>query len=223
MFPQRLRDRHEQDAGLGKLRLERGRDRDRIEYRVDRDPAVAAAALTLRLILSCRPLHAQQRLPLAQRNAELVVGLEDLGVDLVERFRAVLLLRRGVVVEVLVVDRAVVDARPQRLAHGEPAPIGVEPPREHPLGLILLGRNEADDVFRQALGSLVGFDVRYEPVFILVDVEAADPLDGLLYGRHSSLRCGFKDRGLDQSVMVVVAAACLYPRWCFRRRCLVSP
>ena len=26
-----------------------------------------------------------------------------------------------------------------RLAHGEPAPIGVEPPCEHPLGLILLG------------------------------------------------------------------------------------
>src|SRR6476646_3566375 len=121
MFPEGHRDWHEQDAGLGKLRLERSRDRDRIEYRVDRDPAIAAAALTftLRLILSRRPLHAQQGFPLAQRNAELVIGLEDLGVDLVERFRAVLLPRRGVVVEVLVVDRAVVDARPQRLAHGE--------------------------------------------------------------------------------------------------------
>ena len=222
MLLQRLGDRHEEDAGLGKLRLEGGRDRDRIEHRVDRDAAVAGSAFAL-VCFPCRPLHAEQRLPLAQRNAELVVGLEDFGVDLVERLRAVLLLRRRIVIEVLVVDRAVVHARPSGLAHGEPAPIGVEPPREHPLGLILLGRDEADDVFGQALGGLVGFDVRHEPVFILVDVDAADLLDGLLYGRHSSLRCGFKDRGLDQSVMVVVAVACLYPRWCFRRRCLVSP
>src|SRR5207247_6468278 len=49
------------------------------------------------------------------------------------------------------------------------------------------------------------FDDRLESIFRLVDVDTADLLDGLLYGRHSSLRCGFKDRGLDQSVMVVVS------------------
>jgi hypothetical protein len=31
----------------------------------------------------------------------------------------------------------------------------------------------------------------------LVDVDTADLVHRLLYGRHSSLRCGFKDRGLD--------------------------
>ena len=171
MLLQRLGDRHEQDAGLGEFLLEGGRDRHRIEHRIDRD-ARASAILAL---------DAEQRLPLAQRNAELLVGLEDFGVDLVERLRAVLLLRRRIVVEVLVVDRTEFDARPSRLAHGEPAPIGVEPPGEHPVGLALLGRDEADDILGQALGGLVGFDQRLEPILILVDVDAADPIDGLLH------------------------------------------
>ena len=37
---------------------------------------------------------------------------------------------------------------------------------------------------RQALGGLVGFDQRLEPVLVLVDVDPADLIDGLLYGRH---------------------------------------
>ena len=138
-------------------------------------------------------------LALADRNAELLVGLENLGIDLVERLRPVVLLGRRVVIEVLVVDRAEIHPRPGRLAHGEPAAIGLEPPGQHPLGLALLGRDEADGVLGQALGGLVGFDQRLEPILILVDVDAANPIDGLLYGRHSSLRCGFKDRGLDWS------------------------
>ena len=43
MLLQRLRDRHEQHAGLGELGLEGGRDRNGIEHRIDRDAAVAAA------------------------------------------------------------------------------------------------------------------------------------------------------------------------------------
>ncbi len=217
MLLQRLGDRHEEHAGLGELRLEGGRDRDRIEHRVDRDAAVAVAAL------ACpRALDAEQRFPLAQRNAELLVGRENLGIDLVERLRSVLLLRRRVVVEVLVVDRAIAHARPAGLAHGQPAPIGVEPPGEHPLRLVLLRRDEADDVFGEPLGGLVGFDVRLEPILVLIDVDTANLIDGLLYGRHSSLRCGFKDRGLDQSVMVGVSGLPSPSLLRFRRRCPVT-
>src|SRR5262249_38618177 len=97
-------------------------------------------------------------------------------------------------------DRAVFDARPLGLAHGQPAAIGIEPPREHPLGLVLLRRNETDDVFGQALGSLLGFDQRLESILVLIDVDTADLFHRLLHLRHSSLRCGFKDRGLDRSV-----------------------
>src|SRR5262245_28034231 len=204
---QRLGDRAEDHAGLGELRLEGGGDRHRVEDRIDRHAAVAAAAaavLALVLTPALGLLDAEQRLALAQRDAELLVGLEDLRIDLVERLRP--LLGRGVVMDVLIIDRGVGHARPAGLAHGEPAPIGVEPPGEHPFGLVLLRRDEADDVFVEALGGLLGLDDGFESVLVLVDVDAANLLDGLLYGRHSSLRCGFKDRGLDQSVMVVIVS-----------------
>jgi hypothetical protein len=52
-----------------------------------------------------------------------------------------------------------------------------------------------DYVLGQAFGGLVGFDIGDEPVLVLVDIDVADPLDGLLHGRHFFLRYGFKDRG----------------------------
>ena len=67
--------RHEEDAGLGELLLEGGGDRDRVEHCIDRNARVRAVLA----------LDAGQHLLLAQRNAELGVGLEDFGVDLVER------------------------------------------------------------------------------------------------------------------------------------------
>ena len=146
--------------------------------------------------------HARQNLLLAQRNAELLVGPENFRVDLVERLRAGLLLRRRVVIEVLVVDLVVVDPRPVRLLHGEPAAIGVETPRQHPFRLVLLGRNEPDGVLGKALRGLVGFDVGDEPVLVLVDVDAANPLDRLLHCRHSSLRSRGQGPWVGLSVMV---------------------
>ena len=71
-----------------------------------------------------------------------------------------------------------------RLTHGQPAPIGLEPPPQHPGGLVLFRRNEADSIFAQALRGLVGFDVGLEPVLVLINVDEADLIDGLLYGRH---------------------------------------
>src|ERR1700693_5349566 len=78
--------------------------------------------------------------------------------------------------------------------------MGLEPPRQHPLGLVLLGRDETDRILREALRRLLGFDQRLESIFVLVDIDQADPIDRLLDGRHSSLRCGFKVRGLDLGV-----------------------
>ena len=178
MLADRLRDRHEDHAGLLELLLEGGGDRDRIEHRVDRDLAAGPGAAVL-------AHHAGEHLLLAQRNAELLVGLEDLRVDLVERLRRDLLPRRGVVVDVLVVDLRIVDPRPGRLAHGQPAPVGVETPLQHPGGLVLLLGDEPDGVLGEALRRLVRFDRRLESILVLVDVDKADLLDGLLYGRHS--------------------------------------
>ena len=60
-------------------------DRDRVEDRVDR--------------------HAGEDLLLGERDAELLVGLEQLRVDLVEAAERLLGLGRGVVDDGLVVDR----------------------------------------------------------------------------------------------------------------------
>ena len=128
--------------------------------------------------------HALQHLLFAQRNAELLVSLEDLGIDFVERLRRHLGFRRGVVIEILIVDRRIIDARPIRLGHGQPAAIGIEPPCQHPFRLALLRRDEADDVLAQPLGRLIGFDVGDESVFVLVDIDEADLVDGFLYGGH---------------------------------------
>ena len=195
MFVDRFRDRHEQHAGLGQFRLERGGDRNRIEHGIDRDASQRGAVLRFLAILPdvvARLLDAEQRFALAQRNAELFVGAQNLGVDLVERFWPVLLLRRRVVVEVLIVDRAVLDLGPFRLLHGQPALIGVEPPGEHPVRLALLARDETHRVHRQALRGLVGFDQRLKTILVLIDVDAPDLIDGLLYCRHSSLRSRFQ-------------------------------
>ena len=75
MFLDRFRDRHEQHAGLGQLGLERGGDRNRIEHGVDCDFAIAVAVLAFRAVFAAvRLFDAEQRLTLAQRNAELFVG-----------------------------------------------------------------------------------------------------------------------------------------------------
>ena len=72
MLAHRLRDRAEDHAGLGELVLVGGGDRNRIEHRVDRDP---------------RPFDAGENRLLLQGDAELLEGLQQLGIDLVERSR----------------------------------------------------------------------------------------------------------------------------------------
>src|SRR5438270_827020 len=70
----------------------------------DRDTVIAAAALIRRL------LHAEQDLALAQRDAELLVCLQNLGIDLIQRLGARLFLGSGVVIEILIIDGSVMDA-----------------------------------------------------------------------------------------------------------------
>src|SRR5205814_1278408 len=71
----RLRERAEDDPHLAELRLERRRDRDAVEHRVDGD--------------------AGEDLALAERDAELLVRREELRIDLVEALRSVLLRLRS--------------------------------------------------------------------------------------------------------------------------------
>ncbi len=190
MLADRFRDRHEDHARLLQLGLEGGGDRDRIEHGVDGDPAgkpLAAGHLFVEFARLALAAHAGENLLLFERNAELLVRAQNLGVDLVERGERFALGRR-IVIEILIVDLGIGHARPVRLAHGQPALEGLEPPRQHPLRLVLLGGDETNGAFIEALGGLFGFDVGDEPIFVLINVDAFDLLDGLTYGRHSSLR-----------------------------------
>jgi hypothetical protein len=121
MLADRLRDRHEDHAGLGQFLLEGGHDGDGIEHRVDRHLAL---------------LHAGEDFLLRQRNAELLIGLQQFRIDLVERARSGHALRRGIVIEIVEIDLRILDARPGRLFHGQPAAIGVETPFQHPVRLL---------------------------------------------------------------------------------------
>src|SRR5262249_24075491 len=110
----------------------------------------------------------------------------------VERTELLLRLRRRVVVDVLVVDSRVIDPRPGRLGHGQPAAVSLKPPLEHPGRLVPPGGNKTDELFPQTPLGPLRFDERLKPISVLIDVDPAHPVDRLLYGWHSILRSRFQ-------------------------------
>ena len=168
MLADRLAHRAEDHPDLGQFLLE-GRDHaDAVEDRIDR-------------ILG-RSDDAGQHLLLAQRDAQLLVGLQDVRIDLVEALDPHLRLGRGVVVAVLIVDLREADLRPVRLIHGQPALERRQSPLQHPRRLVLLGGDETDRVGGQALRRKVLFDVRDKAV--LVGLKSGDLFQGLAVGGH---------------------------------------
>ena len=146
MLADSLSERAEHDAELAELLLHRGPDTHRIEDRVHR--------------------HAGQELLLVERNAELLVGAQQLRVDVLERLERRHRLGRRVVRLLLVVDWLVADVGPVGLLHRQPAAVCLEPPIQQPGGLILLRRDEANDVFTQAGRNRIRLDIRHEAVLI---------------------------------------------------------
>ena len=124
------------DAQLGQLVLERGGYGDAVEDGIYS--------------------HASEHFLLFERDAQLLIGGQNFGIDLVEAVELFLLGGR-VVHDVLVVDVGIVDHGPalallaaRWILHREPAAIGFEPPVEHELRLFLFGGDEADDLFVEA-------------------------------------------------------------------------
>ena len=124
--------------------------------------------------------HAHQTLLFFQRDAQLLEGLHQFGIGLVQAVELRLLLGRAVVVAVLVVDLGVVHMRPVRLLHLQPQAVGLQPPLQHPLGLVLLRADEADDVLVQPLRGLLALDVRDEAVGVLLLGDLAEDIVGVL-------------------------------------------
>src|SRR4029450_8687546 len=118
MIAQRLRDRAEDDAGLGELVLEGGDHRYRIEHRIDRDIAGAVdAGLLVERALVVLAATPRQDLLLLERNAESLIGPKQLRIDVRLALRAARTLGRGVIIDVVEVDLRIVDPGPGRLFH----------------------------------------------------------------------------------------------------------
>ncbi len=165
MLLHRLGERAEDDALLRQLVLEGGGDGDAVEHRVHG--------------------HAGEHLLLVQRDAELLVGLEQLRIHLVQALgRVVLGLGRRIVGDGLVVDGRVVDVGPSGLLHAEPVSVGPKSPFEQEGGLFLLGRDERDDVLVQPRRDGVRFHVGIEAVLVLLPHQG---FDGFVSGGHNCL------------------------------------
>jgi len=159
----RFRERAEDHARGLQFLLECGAHGNGIEHRIHR--------------------HAGQLGALVQRHAELVVGLDQLRVDVGQRL--VLGFRRSEVADRLQVHRRDLELRPLRLRHGQPVPVGGQPPLGQPLGLVLARGDQPDHVLVQARRHHVGFDVGDEAGVVL----ALEPLGECcrLRGHGSSL------------------------------------
>jgi hypothetical protein len=154
MLAHRLGERHEDDPVRGELLAERGRHRDAVEHGVNGD--------------------AGEQLLLVERNPELIERRTHFRIDFIQAVQHLLLLRRRVVDDVLVVDRVVLDVLPGRLLHRQPQAIRLQPPLEQPFGLPLLLGDHPDDVLVEALRDRVDFDVGVKAVLVLACCEFFD-------------------------------------------------
>ena len=118
------------------------------------------------------------------RDAELLVHFQQLGIDLVEALEAGLLLRRRVVVQLLVVDRLVLDPRPVRLLHLLPGGERLQPPLQQPVGLALAVGDQADGVFAEALGRDIHLDRGFPAPFVAGLGDGLDGVERFGDGRH---------------------------------------
>ena len=76
------------------------------------------------------------------------------------------------------------DIRPPRLDHSEPMSISLEAPRQHPLGLVFLGRDEPDDALVEAGWQGFLLDIGDKTVLVLAVREL---FDEFVLGCHLSL------------------------------------
>ena len=146
MLLDRFTEGAEHHTVLRQLLLVRGGDRNAVEHSVHSDVA--------------------QALLLAQGDPKLVEGLQQLGVHLIKAGLLVLLLRSGVINDVLIIDQRIPQSSPVGLLEGEPMTEGLEPKLQQKRRLLFFGRNQTNDVFAETFGDLVGLNLGDEAVFV---------------------------------------------------------
>ncbi len=152
MFAHGLRERAEDDSLLLECSTEGRLHRDRVKDRIDG--------------------HAREGFPLVERYSQLVESLFELGVNLLRT--VAVLLRRGIVYNVLKVNLGDVQMPPFRRRHPLPFAEGVETEVQQPPRLLLLRGNKAYDVLVQALGDELLLKIRHEAVFIFLPGDVFD-------------------------------------------------
>ena len=93
---------------------------------------------------------------------DFFIGFEQLGIDFVQALGRVIAGFRRRIIGNRLVDGRVMHARPARLGHRQPVPIGRQTPLQQKLGFLFLGRDEANDVLVQTGGNGVRFDVGHK-------------------------------------------------------------
>ena len=157
----RLGDRAEDHTGLFQFGLERGADRHRVKHRIHRDLA-AFGGHVLGALNTCKD-HL-----FLERDAQLFIGRQQFGIDLVQRLGLFLhRFRTGIVILVLKIDLGIVDHRPIGFVHRLPALKRLQTPFGHPFGFFVFLRNQAHDIFGQALGGIFHLDFGFPAVLVL--------------------------------------------------------
>ena len=112
---------------------------------------------------------AGQHLLLVQRDAQLLVGLQQLGVHLVQALGTVGPgFGRGIIGDGLVVYAVVPDVGPVGFGHVQPQAVGLQAPFRQPLRLALHGGDMAYDLLAQARRQRLGIDVGDEAVLVFL-------------------------------------------------------
>ena len=160
MLAHRLGEGAEDDALLGQALAEGRSHAHGIEHGVHRHAALG--------------LHASQHLPLVQRDAQLVEGFQQRGVDLV---RAVFVaFGRRPVDDVLEIDGRQLEVPPLRRGHLPPLAERPQTELQQPVRLAFLGGNQADDVLVEALRHVLLGDFGHEAVLVLLGGEIPDQI-----------------------------------------------
>ncbi len=153
-----LGDRHKDHTGFFQLLAEGRGHRYRVEYRIHSDTG------------QCHLLM--------QRDAQLVVGLQQLRIDLIQALWLVgHALWRGVVRYRLIVDIRVFDVRPVRRFHLQPLAVGLQTPLGQPFRLALFVGDKAHHVFIQTRGQGVRLDVGDKTGFVFAGSNLAFDFD----------------------------------------------
>ena len=122
----RLAHRTKDDAQLRQFVFEAGRHGNRVHDKIH--------------------CHAGEALLLLEADAQLVHGSAQFRIHLVHAIELLLLLRRCVVADGLVVGLLIVEVGPIRLLHGLPHRERLQAPLQQPFRLLFLGGNQPDDV-----------------------------------------------------------------------------